>query len=97
MDGAEVYLGHMPYSQKTLLTVSRCPFVLDDPSDVPLEECWFALLKLYLTCGLRPRVGESPTGCRTKGEVDIAGQLMFYSTFEVLGLPVQVRWKLVAL
>ena len=66
------------------------PFVLDDsdPTEVPLEERWFALPQLYFTCYLRPRDhGRSPTGCRTFGEDNIAVQLMFYSTFEVLDLP----------
>ena len=41
-------------SQDTVLTLSPYPFVLDDPADVPLEECWFALPKLYFTRHLRP-------------------------------------------
>ena len=67
------------------------PFVLDDPTDVPLEECLFALPQLYFTCYLRPRArtrdGRSPTGRRTYVVDDIAVQSMFYSTFEALDLP----------
>ena len=61
---------HMPNSQDTVLTVTPYSFVLDDPTDVPLEECWFAP-QLYFNCYLRPRNGRSPTGRRAYGEDDI--------------------------
>ena len=38
---------HIPCSQDAVLTAPLYPFVLDDPADVPLEECWFALPRLY--------------------------------------------------
>ena len=63
------------------------PFVLEDPADVPVEECWFARPQLHFTYYLRARDGRSPTGRCTYGEDDIQVQLMFYSTFEVLDLP----------
>ena len=62
------------------------PSVLDDPSEVPLGECWFALPQIYFTCYLGPRDGRLPTGRRKYGEDDIQIQLV-YSTFEVLDLP----------
>ena len=77
-----------PCSQDTVLTVPPYLFVLDDPTDVPLEESWFAWPQLCFTCyHLRSRDGKSPIGCRTYGEDDIAVQMMFYSFFEVLDLP----------
>ena len=73
--------------QDALLTVLQYPFVLDDPTDVPLEECWLARPLLDFTCYLTPRDRRSPTGRRTYGEDDIQVHLMFYSTFQVLELP----------
>ena len=62
----------------------HCPGMdLDDPTNVPLEEHWFALPQLYITCYVKPRTRMSPTGHRTyrKDASDLAVQLMFYSTF----------------
>ena len=80
---------HTPCLQGALLTltVPPYPFVPDDPTDVPPEECWLARPQLCFTCHLRPRDGGSPTGRRTYGEDDIQVQWMFDSTFEVLDLP----------
>ena len=63
------YSWHILYLQDTLLTVTAPPFpiVLEDPMDIPLEECWFALPQLYFTCYLRPRDGRSPTGSSAYG------------------------------
>ena len=44
----------------TVITVPPHPFVLDDPSEVPLEECWMALPQLFFTCFLRPVGGRPP-------------------------------------
>ena len=82
----------MQCSQDTVLTMPPYPFVLDDLTDVPLEECWFAWPQLYFTCYLRSRDGRFPKGCSTYGKDDAAVQLTLYSA-----CPVQVRWKLVAL
>ena len=43
--------------------------------------------QLYFTCYLRSGDERSPTGRCTYGKDDLAVQLMFYNTFEVLGLP----------
>ena len=40
-----------------------CPryhFVLEDPSDVPLGECWVTLPQLFLTCHLRSTDSQKP-------------------------------------
>ena len=80
------YPWHLPCSQDTVLTVPPYSFVLDDPLDVPLEECLFARPQRHFNCYLRPRDGMMPTGRRTYGKDDIQVQLMLYSTFEVLDL-----------
>ena len=54
--------------------MSPYPFVLYDPSDIPLEKCWFALPQLYFTFRLRPKKGRSPTGCCTYCEDNIPVQ-----------------------
>ena len=41
------YTWHMQCLQDTLLTVPLYPFVLDDPTDVPLEEFWFPCPSLF--------------------------------------------------
>ena len=41
----------------------------------------------FETQGINGRDGRSPTGRRTYGQDDIAVQLMFYSTFEMLDRP----------
>ena len=51
-------------SLNTLLRMPSYSFVLDGPSGVPLERCWFALPELCFTCYLRPKHGRSPTGRR---------------------------------
>ena len=72
-----------------MLTVPPYPFVLEDPSGVPLEECWVARSELFFTCHLRPTDGRQPKARHTYGEVrddDSRVALVFYSTFEKLGL-----------
>ena len=46
--------------EDTVLTEPPYIFVLDNPTDCPLEECWFAVPQPYLTCYFRPRDGRSP-------------------------------------
>ena len=67
-----------------------CPryhFVLEDPSDVPLGECWVTLPQLFLTCHLRSTDGKQPKARHAYAEHDIRVVLVFYSTFEKLDLP----------
>ena len=60
--------------------------VLEDPVDVPLDDCWIARPQLYFTCHLRPANGRQPKASRTYGEDDIPVELVFFSTFEELAL-----------
>ena len=74
-----------------MLTVPPYPFVLDDPSEVPLEECWLVRPQLFFTCHLRPAGGRPPKQANytvyTHGADDIRADLVFFSTFEDLDLP----------
>ena len=56
---------YVRYSVRRILC-SQCPHIhlvwcVNDPTDVLLEECWFAPPQLYFTCYLRPRDGRSVT------------------------------------
>ena len=74
--------------QDAVVIVPPHQFVLDDPSDIPLEACLIASPQLFLTCFLRPAGGRHP-----KREMDMYGpneilvDLEFSSTFEDLDLP----------
>ena len=73
-----------------VITVPPHPFVLpvDDPSEVPLEECWMARPQLFFTCFLRPVDGRPPKRAMdTYGPDDIRADLVLFSTFEDLDLP----------
>ena len=73
-----------------MITVPPHPFVLDDPSEVPLEECWMARPQLFFTCFLRPVDGRPPKRAMdsdTYGPDDIRADLVLFSTFEDLDLP----------
>jgi len=72
--------------QDTVLLVQPYPYVLEDPADVPLDDCWIARPQLYFTCHLRPANGRQPKARRTYGEDDIPVELVFFSTFEELAL-----------
>ena len=67
--------------------MGQYPFVLEDPSTVPFEECWVVSPQLFFTCHLRPTDGRLPKARRIYGEDDIQVALVFYSTFEQLDLP----------
>jgi hypothetical protein len=54
-----------PCLQDTVLTVPPYPFVLEDPSEVPLKERWVASPKLFFTCHLRPTDGRQPRARHT--------------------------------
>ena len=57
---------------------------LDEPSDVPLDQCRCARPQLYFTCHLRPTGGRQP---KKSNYTYIRVDLVFYSTFEPLDLP----------
>ena len=59
------------------------PYALDDPSDVPLDQCWYAcpqLSQLLFACHLPPRHGRLPKRISyTYGEDDFRVELVFYT------------------
>ena len=89
----------MPYSQDTVLTVPPYPFVLEDPSDVPLKKSWFARPQLYFTCHLRQGMGGRQ---QTVARMPVTTSLSSWCSTSTAPskswtYPVLVRWKLVAL
>ena len=61
----------------------------DDPADVPFEDCWYARPQLFFTCNLRPTGGRPPKNPSYKiGPDDLLFNLVFFSTFEELQLPI---------
>jgi hypothetical protein len=71
-----------------VITVPPHPFVLEDPSEVPLEDCWIARPQLFFTCFLRPADGRPPKRTiDTYGPDDMRVDLVLFSTFEDLDLP----------
>ena len=71
-----------------MVIVPPYPFTLQDPSDVPIAECWYARPQLFFTCNVRPKDGRPPSRANyTHGPDDIRLELVFFSTFESLDLP----------
>ncbi len=69
--------------------VSPYPYnIEDDPAEVPFEDCWYARPQLF-TCHLRPDGARPPKNPSYKiGPDDLLFQLVFFSTFEELHLPI---------
>jgi hypothetical protein len=80
--------------QDVVPTVPQYPFVLEDPSTVSFKECSMCRVvspQLSFTFHLRPTDRWLPKArCSTYGE-DFIQALLFYSTFEQLGLPCFAR------
>ena len=71
-----------------MLTIPPYPYAVEEPSDVPLEECWVVRPQLFFTCHLRPKGAREPKRANyTYGPDDIKVALVFYSTFEPEVLP----------
>ena len=66
--------------------VRQCP-ALEEPSDVPLDECWVVSPQLFFSCHLRPMGRRQPKWPITYDTDDIQVQLVFFSTFEPVVLP----------
>ena len=77
-----------------MLTIPPYPcMVTESSSDVPLDQGWVVRPQLFFSCHLRPRGARLPrranytySGCPD----DIQVQLVFYSTFEPMVLPMGV-------
>ncbi len=76
--------------QDTILVVSPYPYsIAEDTADVPWEDMWYARAQLFFTCHLRPSGGRQPKNPSYKiGPDDLLFNLVFFSTFEELDLPI---------
>ena len=55
-----------------------------------LEDCWAVLPQLFFSCQLRPKGGRLPkNGSHKIGPDDLRYDLVFFSTFEELALPIK--------
>ena len=80
-----------PSVQDTILVVPPYPYSIEeDHHDVALEDCWASRPQLFFTCHLCPKDGRKPkTGKHKTGPDDIKVNLVFFSTFEELQLPIK--------
>ena len=76
--------------QDTVLVVPPYPYCIEeDRHAVDLEDCWTALPQLFFTCHLCPAGARPPKNSSYKiGPDDLLFQLVFFSTFEELHLPI---------
>jgi hypothetical protein len=74
----------------TIVVVPPYPYnIEDDPADIPFEDSWYARPQLFFTCNLRPTGGRPPKNPSYKiGPDDLLFNLVFFSTFEELQLPI---------
>ena len=74
----------------TILVVPPYPYsIAEDKADVPWKDMWYARAQLFLTCHLRPTGGRQPKNPSYKiGPDDLLFNLVFFSTFEELDLPI---------
>ena len=77
--------------QDTVLIVPPYPNFLEDPSDVPLADCWITHPQLYFSCHLRPENGRQPNPVTRMGRT--TSQLNWYSSAPVRNWPCQVLWR----
>ncbi len=85
------------HDQDTVLVVPPYPYCImieEDRIDVPLEDCWYARPQLLFTCHLRPKDGRLPKNPSYRtGPDDLLFNLVFFSTFEELKLPIGGPWR----
>jgi hypothetical protein len=73
-----------------MLIIPPYPYNLEDHHDVPLEDMWYASPQLFFTCALPPKNGRKPKNATYKtGPDDKMYSFVFFSTFEVLELPIK--------
>jgi hypothetical protein len=85
-----IYLIYCFFVQDTVLMIPLYPYNLEDHHDVPLEDMWYASPQLFFTCALRPKTGQKPKNATYKtGPDDKTYSFVFFSTFEVLDLPIK--------
>ena len=76
--------------QDTVRVILPYPYCIEEVlQDVPLEECSYAGPQLFVTCYLRPKKCRLPKKPHYKlGPDDVFHNLVFFSTFEELKLPI---------
>ncbi len=81
--------------QDTVLVVPPYPYCIEEDSHaVDLEDCWTAWPQLFFSCHLRPKGGRMPKNGNHKiGPDDRRYDLVFFSTFEELTLPIKADSK----
>ncbi len=63
--------------------------ITEDIADVPFKDCWYARPQLFFQCYLRPTGGRQPKNPSYKiGPDDLLYNLVFFTTFEELDLPI---------
>jgi hypothetical protein len=77
--------------QDTVVVVPPYPFsIKEDSDDVPLSDCWYARPQLFFKCTLLPKNGRQPKNPTYRScPDDLSYNLVFFSTFEELMLPIQ--------
>ena len=76
--------------QDTIIVVPPFPYsIAKEIDDVPFADCWFARTQLFFQCHLHPSGGRLPKNPSYKiGPDDLLVNLVFFSTFEELNLPI---------
>jgi len=76
--------------QDTIIVVPPFPYSIAKEIDyVPFDDCWYAHTQLFFQCHLRPSGGRPPKNPSYKiGPDDLLVNLVFFSTFEELNLPI---------
>ncbi len=75
--------------QDTIFVVPPYPYsVTEDTEDFPFTDCWYASIQLLFQCHVRPTDRRPPKNPSYKiGPCDLLFNLVFFSTFEELNLP----------
>ncbi len=76
--------------QDTIVVIPPYPYsITEHIADVPFKDCWYARPQLFFQCYLRPTGGRQPKNPLYKiGPDDLMYNLVFFSTFEELDLPI---------
>jgi hypothetical protein len=76
--------------QDTIVVITPYPYsITEDIAAVPFKDCSYARLQLFFQCYLRPTGGRQPKNLSYKiGPDDLMYNLVFFSTFEELDLPI---------
>ncbi len=76
--------------QDTIVVILPYPYsITEDIDNVPFKDCWYARPQLFFQCHLRPTGGWLPKNPSYKiGPDDLLFNLVFFSTFEELNLPI---------